>query len=83
MSSNSEQVYQAAWYGDGQDNWSPDPIEAFGALAAYHNLFGDSTKASAYRYAIEEFAPGVWMPSSVEQGGKTAVLIRPFFTFWL
>jgi hypothetical protein len=56
--SGLNRVYQAAWFGDGQENWSPDPIEAFGTLASYANISNQAQLAAQYRFAINEFAPG-------------------------
>jgi hypothetical protein len=50
-----DSVYQAAWYGDGQQNFLPDMIESFGALAARNP---DASLENGYRWALQNLAPG-------------------------
>jgi hypothetical protein len=50
-----DSVYQAAWYGDGQQNFLPDMIESFGALAARKQ---DAPLENGYRWALQNLAPG-------------------------
>jgi hypothetical protein len=48
-------VYQAAWYGDGQQNFLPDMIESFGALAARNK---DANLENSLRWALQNLSPG-------------------------
>jgi hypothetical protein len=50
-----ESVYQAAWYGDGQQNFLPDMIESFGAMAARG---ADTNFENGLRWVLQNLAPG-------------------------
>jgi hypothetical protein len=51
-------VYQPAWYGDGQNYWSPDFIGAFGPLGLYDYTTSNATRLAAIRWAETHTAPG-------------------------
>ncbi|GGJ39096.1 hypothetical protein [Deinococcus roseus] len=64
--SDAGQVYQALWYGDGQENHAPDSIEALGPLGIYARLNGDQTTAAGMR----------WIQTMVPPGGKNDLASR-------
>jgi hypothetical protein len=51
-------VYQAAWYGDGQRYQLPDFIDAFGSLGWYDQLTGNTKRLNALRWIQTHTAPG-------------------------
>lgn len=63
---NHGQVFQALWYGDGQENYAPDPIEAIGPLGVYAALQKDPKTASGMR----------WIQTFIPPGGQKELLSR-------
>ncbi len=59
-SSNQDvgQVYLPAWYGDGQNYYTPDFIAAFAPLALYDQIAGNSTRPQQIRWIETNLAPG-------------------------
>jgi len=51
-------VYQPAWYGDGQNYWAPDFIEVFGPLGIYDHANGNLTRLEALRWIQTHMSPG-------------------------
>jgi hypothetical protein len=52
------QVTQPAWYGDGQNYWTPDFIAVFGALGRYDDLTGNERRRDTFRWIQTYRAPG-------------------------
>ena len=52
------EVYQPAWYGDGQNYWAPDFIEVFGPLGLYDYATGNTTRLEALRWIQTHMPPG-------------------------
>ena len=52
------EVYQPAWYGDGQRYWGPDFIGVFGALGRYDHLTGNAPRLDAQRWIQTHLPPG-------------------------
>jgi len=52
------QVYQPAWYGDGQTYWAPDFIEVFGPMGLYDYATGNTTRLEALRWIQTHMPPG-------------------------
>lgn len=52
------QVYQPAWYGDGQKYWSPDFIQAFGPLGLYDGSTAQPSALADLRWIELNMAPG-------------------------
>lgn len=51
-------VYQPAWYGDGQHYWSPEFIGVFGPLGLYDYKTGNSERLNAIRWIQTHTPPG-------------------------
>lgn len=51
-------VYQALWYGDGQENYAPDFIESLAPLGIQARLSGDARTAAAMRWIERTTPPG-------------------------
>jgi hypothetical protein len=60
------EVYQPAWYGDGQNYWAPDFIELMGPLGLYDHKTGNRQRAEAIR----------WIQTHTPPGGQAALLDR-------
>ncbi|MBI3961288.1 MAG: hypothetical protein HY335_00945, partial [Deinococcus sp.] len=52
------EVYQPAWYGDGQNYWATDFIEAFGPLGWYDSITRNPARLDALRWIETYLAPG-------------------------
>jgi hypothetical protein len=59
-------VYQPAWFGDGENYWSPDFIGLLGALGRYDDLTGNTDRLEAIR----------WVQTHLQPGGADALLYR-------
>lgn len=53
-----EQIYLPAWYGSGQNYWTPDMIELFGPLGIHAGLTGDTATLEATRWLEAHTPPG-------------------------
>ena len=51
-------VYLPAWYGAGQNNWTGDAVEAFGALGTYDYLTSNTSRLDAGRWIVTNTPPG-------------------------
>ena len=52
------EVYQPAWYGDGQKYWGPDFIGVFGPLGIYDFATGNTTRLQDLRWIQTHMPPG-------------------------
>jgi len=52
------EVYQPAWYGDGQKYWAPDFIGVFGPLGMYDYATGNVTRLEDLRWLQTHIPPG-------------------------
>jgi hypothetical protein len=55
---DSGQLYQPAWYGDGQNYRSTDFIDAMAPLGIYDYLTGNASRLAAIRWLQTNMAPG-------------------------
>lgn len=53
-----EQIYLPAWYGSGQNYWTPDMIELFGPLGIHADLTGNTATLDASRWLQLHTPPG-------------------------
>jgi len=60
------EVYQPAWYGEGQDYLAADFIELFGPLGLYRTADGDAAAVEAIR----------WIQANVPPGGAETLIER-------
>ena len=52
------QVYQPAWWGEGQHYFAPESIDLFAPIAIYARELGDAATAEAARWIAVHLAPG-------------------------
>jgi len=52
------EIYQPAWYGDGQNYWAPDFVGVFGPLGIYDYNTGNSTRLETLRWLQTHTPPG-------------------------
>ena len=51
-------VYQVAWFGDGEKYWAPDFMPVFGPMGLYDSYTNNTARNSAIRWIETNMAPG-------------------------
>jgi hypothetical protein len=76
------QVYEPAWYGDGQHYWAPDWIGLFGPLGLHSYNTGDTDRLNAIRWLQLHTPPG-GQEMFLERVGLTEVFRDAILYFML
>ena len=76
------QVYQPAWWADGQHDWAPEGVELFAPIALYDRDLGDRAGADAAQWIAVNLSPGLGA-AAVDRARKPNELIRSLLYFLL